>query len=98
MLNHPRWFLVISLAVLWSSAFLGAFLDRAWTPLQDQERELFGTIVAATLTLLGLLIGFSFSMAISRYDERKNHEEAEANAIGTEYTRAGLLPTGVRKR
>ena len=36
----------------------------------------------ATLTLLGLLIGFSFLMAISRYDLRKNYEEAEANAIG----------------
>ena len=33
--------------------------------------------------LLGLIIGFSFSMAISRVDQRKNYEEAEANAIGT---------------
>jgi hypothetical protein len=49
-------------------------------------------VQAATLTLLGLIIGFSFSMAISRYDQRKNYEEAEANAIGTEYVRAGLLP------
>jgi hypothetical protein len=31
-------------------------------------------------------------MAVSRYDQRKNYEEAEANAIGTEYLRAGLLP------
>jgi hypothetical protein len=31
-------------------------------------------------------------MAISRYDQRKNLEEEEANAIGTEYLRAGLLP------
>jgi hypothetical protein len=42
--------------------------------------------------LLGLIIGFSFSMATSRYDQRKNYEEAEANAIGTEYVRADLLP------
>jgi hypothetical protein len=32
-------------------------------------------------------------MAISRYDQRKNYEEAEANAIGTEYVRADLLPS-----
>ena len=32
-------------------------------------------------------------MAISRYDQRKNDEEAEANAIGTEYVRADLLPS-----
>jgi hypothetical protein len=35
-------------------------------------------------------------MAISRYDQRKNYEEAEANAIGTEYLRADLLPTADR--
>jgi len=31
-------------------------------------------------------------MAVVRYDLRKTYEEAEANAIGTEYVRAGLLP------
>ena len=31
-------------------------------------------------------------MALTRYEQRKNYEEAEANAIGTEYVRAGLLP------
>lgn len=31
-------------------------------------------------------------MAVSRYDQRKTYEEAEANAIGTEYLRADLLP------
>jgi hypothetical protein len=30
-------------------------------------------------------------MAVSRYDQRKNYEEGEANAIGTEYLRADLL-------
>ena len=47
---------------------------------------------AAALTLLGLIIGFSFSMSTGRYDERRNNEEAEANAIGTEFVRAGVLP------
>ena len=46
----------------------------------------------ATLTLLALIVGFSFSMATTRYDLRKNYEEAEAKAIGAEYVRAGLLP------
>jgi hypothetical protein len=30
-------------------------------------------------------------MATARYDQRKNYEEQEANAIGTEYVRADLL-------
>ena len=49
-------------------------------------------MINASLTLLALIIGFSFSMAVSRYDQRKNYEEEEANAIGTEYVRVDLLP------
>jgi hypothetical protein len=37
-------------------------------------------------------------MASSRYDQRKTYEEAEANAIGTEYVRADFLPTADRER
>ena len=37
-------------------------------------------------------------MAISRYDQRKNYEEEEANAIGTEYVRADLLPEPARTK
>src|SRR5262245_60628900 len=59
---------------------------------ENGVREDFGVILAATLTLLGLIVGFTFSMALNRYDQRKNYEEEEANAIGTEYFRAGLLP------
>src|SRR5271167_2412422 len=91
MLNYPRLFFLVSLFVLWLSAQIGASLRRRRT-LEDEEREDFGIVQAATLTLLGLIIGFSFSMAISRYDLRKNYEEDEANAIGTEYVRADLLP------
>jgi hypothetical protein len=48
-------------------------------------------VQTAALTLLGLIVGFSFSMAVNRYDQRKNLEEAEANAIGTEYARADMM-------
>src|SRR5262249_34825848 len=54
-------------------------------------RDEFMFLLGGTLTLLGLIIGFTFSMAVSRYDQRKNYEEEEANAIGTEYVRADLL-------
>jgi hypothetical protein len=65
--------------------------EAAATPRRKRARRLQRRSAAA-LTLLGLIIGFSFSMAINRYDQRKNYEEAEANAIGTEYLRADLLP------
>ena len=91
MLNYPVLFFLFSLIVLWLAAQIGASLRRRWA-LKESERDEFNVVQAATLTLLALIIGFSFSMAISRYDLRKNYEEEEANAIGTEYVRAGLLP------
>jgi hypothetical protein len=48
--------------------------------------------------LLALIIGFTFSMAIDRHDTRKTLEEGEANAIGTEYLRADLLPSKVSEK
>jgi hypothetical protein len=89
--NFPVLLFLPSVLVLWLSAQIGTFLRRRW-PLKNDEREDYGVVQAATLTLLSLIIGFSFSMAISRYDQRKNYEQAEANAIGTEYVRAGLMP------
>jgi len=90
--NHPLAVFLLSLAVLWCSTWIGATWLRRQRVMQADEREDFGVVLAATLTLLGLIIGFSFAMAISRYDQRKNLEEGEANAIGTAYVRADLLP------
>src|SRR5271167_2932752 len=90
MMNFPLLMFLPWVLLLWLAAQYGASLRRR-RPLKDEEREDFGVIQAATLTLLGLIIGFSFSMAIGRYDQRKNYEEEEANAIGTEYVRADLL-------
>ena len=98
LLDAPRVMLPISVVVLWLSAHLGAYAAKAWRPPEGEDREDFTVVLTATFTLLGLIIGFSFSMAISRYDQRKNYEEAEANAIGTEYFRTGLLPTAAAER
>ncbi len=91
-LNYP---IIIGLAcffVLWVAARLG---DRiTWPGFAPKELEEFNLVLGATLTLLGLIVGFAFSMAVGRYDQRKNYEEEEANAIGTEYVRADLLPAG----
>jgi hypothetical protein len=89
--DYPLFSFFVSLLVLWLAAQIGIFLRRS-RPLKDEERDDFNIVEAATLTLLGLIIGFSFSMAVSRYDQRKNLEEEEANAIGTEYVRVELLP------
>ena len=91
-LNYPVLVLASSLLLLFLAAYVGDLLRNKVLPLREEGREDFSVVLGATLTLLGLLIGFSFSMAVSRYDQRKNYEEAEANAIGTEYVRIDLLP------
>src|SRR5271163_1504795 len=92
-MRSPFVVLILSFILLWLAARIGASF-RTRQPLDDGLRHDLDVLVAATLTLLGLIIGFSFSMATDRYDQRKNCEEAEANAIGTEYLRADLLPAG----
>jgi hypothetical protein len=94
LMDYPLLVFVISFLALWGSATIGAIFRRRRRHMDEGAHEDFGVILAATLTLLGLIIGFSFSMAISRYDQRKNLESEEANAIGTEFVRADLLPEG----
>ena len=90
--HYPLLVFVLSFVVLSGSASIGASFRKKRREPEEEFRQDFSVILGATLTLLGLIIGFSFSMAISRYDQRKNYEESEANAIGTEYVRADLLP------
>lgn len=92
IVSHPFFVFPLSFIVLWLSAHIGAFFRSRLPPLAEEQRQDFSVLQGAILTLLSLLIGFTFSMGISRYDLRKNYEEAEANAIGTEYVRSDLLP------
>lgn len=50
-----------------------------------------GTIVGATLGLLAFMLAFTFSLAASRFEQRREMVVEEANAIGTTFLRAGLL-------
>jgi len=90
--DFPLLVFALSLVALWLSARIGGAIRKRQQGAEEEGRADFDSISAGILTLLALIIGFSFSMAVSRYDQRKNYEEAEANAIGTEYVRADLLP------
>ncbi len=92
IMNFPILVFLLSLLALWVAARIGTQLRLKRRHMEEDEREDLGVIVAASLTLLGLIIGFTFSMAITRYDQRKNYEEEEANAIGTEFLRVEFLP------
>ena len=71
--HYPVFVFVLSFLVLWLTAVIGWSLMRKNRALDEELREDFGRILAGMLTLLALLIGFSFSMAISRYDLRKTY-------------------------
>src|SRR5215469_11052162 len=90
--DHPHLLFIVTVIVQWGAAYGGDFVRRHWTTPVEDKRADFDLVRAATLTLLGLIIGFTFQMAITRYDQRKTYEREEANAIGTEYLRADLLP------
>jgi hypothetical protein len=92
LLDYPFMVLLLSLCSFWASALIGAWLHDKTRGPEEGNRDDFKFVLGGTLTLLVLIIGFTFSMAVSRYDQRKNYEEEEANAIGTEYVRADLLP------
>ena len=92
IINSPFIVFVLSFFVLWLSGRVGAAFRKRQPDLDEGVRKDLDLVVAATLTLLALIIGFSFAMAAGRYDQRKIYEEAEANAIGTEYVRADVLP------
>jgi hypothetical protein len=68
------------------------FGRRARPALNEEAKTMIETTEAAMLTLLGLLLAFSFSMAEVRYEQRQAVVVEEANAIGTAYLRAALAP------
>jgi hypothetical protein len=51
-----------------------------------------GSIVGAQLGLLAFLLAITFSLAITRFEERRQVLLNESNAIGTAYLRADMLP------
>src|SRR5262252_7330384 len=89
--NYPFLILAIAFPALLCSTLIGRWFHTRTKEFGQDSHEDFQFVVGGTLTLLVLIIGFTFSMAVSRYDMRKNYEEQEANAIGTEYVRADLL-------
>jgi len=74
--------------------FVAVELGRQFGLLASRrQRENISTVEAAILGLLALLIAFTFSMALSQFEGRRDALLNEANAIGTTALRARLLPT-----
>ena len=90
----PLWgvFLVV-LAVVLPSIEGGHRLGLYRRKRSEQESEApVGAMVGAAMGLLAFMLAFTFGAAADRFEARKRILLDEANAIGTAYLRAGMLP------
>jgi len=86
--------LVLALTLLGAMLALqryGRSLARRIDPVSDDGRDA-RTAQAAVFGLLGLLLAFTFSGALQRFDDRRQLVREETNAIGTAWYRIDLLP------
>jgi hypothetical protein len=84
--------------VLLGATGLGIYTGRRVRHLSDSLKEPFGILQGALLGLVGLLLAFGLSLAVSRYEARRANVVNGANAIGTTYLRAQTLPEPMRSR
>ena len=89
----PTWLIVAGLVVLTApAAMIGYRAGRSEE--QDESERAFGVRTGLKSTIFGLvalILGFTYSMTSSRFDDRQRIVLDEANSIGTCYLRAGLL-------
>ncbi len=90
----PLWGLFMAILLLVLLAVEGGYrLGKYRRSRSEQEKEApVGAMVGATLGLLAFMLAFTFGLAAARFDTRRQVLLDEANAIGTTYLRAGMLP------
>jgi hypothetical protein len=69
---------------------------RLYQAHDEARRSQISAVQGAVLGLLALLLGFTFSMAVNRFELRRDMVLKEANTVGTTWLRAGLLPEAHR--
>lgn len=89
-------FVAMAFVVLGFSTVCGLWLRKRFATAVDREGQSLKTLESTILALLGLLMGFTFSMAVARFDTRKTLEIEEANDIGTLWLRTSLLSDTAR--
>ncbi len=92
----PIWVSALLIAALLLGA--GELGYRLARRRSDAEKSDEGHVLSAMLALLGLLVGFTFSISVGRHELRRTLLVAEANAIETEYLRTQMMPEPYRSR
>ena len=96
----PAWLIALVLLLLLVAIVEGGYRLGCRIPREASERSrsVFATLLGAVLALLGLLLAFSFAMAVTRYDLLQALGLREASAIGTAYWRTSFLEEAARVR
>lgn len=87
-------FLFVSMGLGIEAGYRVGLADRS--DENESSRAHIRAVQASLLGTLALLLGFTFSLALQRFDSRSQAVVEEANAIGTAYLRADLLPAEIR--
>jgi len=89
---------LVILAIVLAGIEVGSLLGRRvkGAAVDDDSKTHINSTQASTLGILGLLLAFTFSLALQRFDTRSDAMVDEANAIGTAYLRAQMLPQPYR--
>jgi hypothetical protein len=88
---------LLAVVVLGGTA-LGIFLGHRVRHLSDSLKDPLGVLQAALLGVVGLILAFGLSLAVTRYEDRRDAVVDEANTIGTTYLRAQTLPEPMRSK
>lgn len=90
----PLWVLfVLTGALIYVAVEVGFLFGRRRHKRKSEEQAgAVGTMVASTLGLLAFILAFAFNFAAGRVDYRRVALLDEANAIGTTWLRAGIMP------
>lgn len=104
--NIPIWIIYLSFLIVFFlfvefGYFLGRKRGRADKEVAESRKIQAGTVLATLFALVTFLLAFTFDMAGSQYNTRRNLVLQHANAIGTTYLRAEQMPephrTNIRK-
>src|ERR1700741_4689925 len=97
VLDHP-WELGLILAIVLAFVLdIGLRLARYFKVEElPQRKEQMGTIRDGLFILVSLLLGFTLTLAASRFAESRSLLVEEATSIGTTYLRASTLPQPYR--
>lgn len=107
LLTAPIWSIgLVMLAGMIAAAWLGSWLRRrhdrttaareSGNDRKEKAEGQEGLIITSVMGLLALLIGFTFSLSLDRFDTRRVGVLEEANAIGTTYLRTQMLEAPYR--